>query len=348
MNTGRPAGSGKSVLVLTMPGLGIEVLRHLVKSPAWPAADVSVALVGARPPVWRRAAAWLRHAWQPSAGRVHRLADATLCSGGAERLLQEWRLPWCWLESDRAVHEHRLVLQPALTLTITSRILFSARTLAEPPGDWLNVHPGLLPEYAGAVPAPYMFLDAVGGCSIHRMVAKLDAGTVLDRAVMPGPLGCTGGDFLFERLPSHMARRVAILLQAWSSGVVLAGGAAAEAGQPLRHCSSRRLAADRQLDWRWPAGRLHRWVRALAGIAPAWWDAGQGRRVEVAMAGATPARDSSAPGTVLACRGRWVKVACGGGALVLRCRGLPGVLPGQRLVLREIECAAGEPRQAGG
>lgn len=320
-----------ALLVLTMPGFGIEVLRHLVAHPAWPASPrVSVGLVGDRPAAWRRLAAWGRRAMQRPPDRLHPLADGTLAAGDAERFLRQQALPWAWLGSDEAVRGYRAALQPSLTLTITSRVLFSPGTLAAGPGDWFNVHPGLLPGYAGASPGPYMFLDGVGGCTIHRMAVRIDAGAVVDLAPMPGPLGEEGGGFFFDRLPVHTAARVGALLQRWQAGEPWPDQPAPDPAA-LRHCSSKRLAQDRRLDWTWPAPRLARWVAALAAMAPAWFDDGRGRRVEVMAAGATEAAGDAAgqaPGRVLATEGRWITVACAGGSVRLRCRLRPGVRPG--------------------
>ena len=324
------------LLILTMPGFGIEVLRHLVRAPAWPAASVRVALVGTRPAAWRRVAAGCRWTLRRPEDRGHRLADGTLAAGEAESFLQAQGLPWCWLQSDDAVRAHRAALRPALTLTLTSRILFSARTLADAGGDWLNVHPGLLPEYAGAAPAPYMFLDGCGGCTIHVMAAQVDAGAVIDRAPMAGELGSDGGDYFFHRLPPHTAGRVAALLQDWADGRGWASVRATDS-RALRHCSSRRLARDRQLDWRWPVDRLVRWVAALAAFAPAWFDDGHGHRIEVMTAEPGAPASQAAPGTFQARQGRWIEVACAEGTARLRCRVHPHAGAGQCLPLPGAE-----------
>lgn len=327
------SGAG-TLLILTMPGFGSETLRHLVAHPAWPQQGVDIGLVGPRPPAWRRAAAWARRSLLRPADRLHPLADGTLAAGAAERFLREHHLDWRWLPDDEAVWQWRAARRPSLTLTLTSRVLFSSRTLDDMPGDWFNVHPGLLPEYAGASPGPYMFLDGVGGCTIHRMVARVDAGAVIDRAPMAEPLGEDGGTFFFERLPVHTASRVGLLLQRWRAGEPWTASPAPDPAT-LTHCSSRRLARDRRLDWGWSPARLARWVAALAAMAPAWFDDGRGRRVEVMearVAGAGTLRDA-APGTVLAVQGRWIEVAGHGGTIGLRCRTRPGVATGQVLPL---------------
>lgn len=328
------------LLILTMPGFGIQVLRHLVLAAAWPQDGVTIALVGERPPRWRRAAAWSRRAWQRPEDRLHPMADGTLMAHDAERFLQTQGRSWCWLASDDAVREQRARLQPALTVTITSRILFSARTLANGGGDWLNVHPGLLPEYAGAAPAPFMFFDGVGGCTIHVMAAKVDAGAPVDRAPMSGPLGRDGAEYFFERLPVHTAGRLAAMLSAWAVGEAWPR-ADTLAPQVLRQCSSRRLAAARRLDWSWSSERMVRWVASLSGIAPAFFEDAASRRVEIMVAEAGPEVLTHPPGTVVECRDRRLGVVCANGStILLRCRSRPVLHKGLRLPLPAIGAAA--------
>jgi methionyl-tRNA formyltransferase len=320
----------RRLLILTMPGFGATATRHLLDLPACRELDVHVALVGTPPARWRRLAAWLRHHARAPGDRVHPLADATLSASPTERWLHQADVTWQWAADDNEVRALRQRLLPELTLTITSRVLFSARTLAEPGGTWLNVHAGLLPDYAGASPAPYMFMDGVGGCTIHEMVERIDAGAVIDLAPMEGDLGPTVGDYYFHRLPMHTARRVAGVIERWRIGTLTCESQTT--GRPLHHRSSSRLASDRQLNWRWPAQRVERWVRSLAAIAPAWWvGPGGHRRVEVmearSLSGAAPA----APGSVLRRQGRWIEVACADAAVVLRCRTTPAVNAGESL-----------------
>jgi methionyl-tRNA formyltransferase len=300
-----------------MPGFGTETLRHLLEHSSWPREDLVVGLIGERPPMWRYLAAKTRFI---ARGRIHKyaeLANSTLCSRDAEEWLRVQAIPWRWLRDDEEVCSYRKSLMPVLTLTLTSRVLFSAHTLQTPLADWFNVHPGLLPAYAGAVPSPYMFMDGVGGCSIHVMSERIDAGALVDMAPMQGPLGVDGGEYFFERLPEHTAARVALFIRRWREGRLQMK--LVEPGN-LRFCSSAKLRSDRQLDWAWPPDLLVRWVKALVPIAPAWWIDGAGRRIEVVDASVSIGAPSNSPGTLMRRDGRWVEVSCLGGAALLLCR----------------------------
>lgn len=323
-----------AVLVLTMPGFGSETLRHVLESPACPRVEFFVGLLGKRPSWWRYLAAKLRfHLF----GRIHRLtvlSSSTLCSRAVEYWLMNQGIPWAWLKDDEAVWRLRAGLKPTLTLTVTSCILFSKRTLMNPAGNWFNVHPGLLPDYAGAVPAPYMYLDNVGGCSIQAMSERIDAGSVVEVAPMTDPLGADGGEFYFERLSVHTAARMVLFMQRWLKGELTLS--VVDSGA-LRFCSSARLKGDRQLDWSWPQVKLVRWVKALVPMAPAWLMDSRGRKIEVIDAKPGDFAGDVLPGTVTGSEGRWISVACANGNVVsLLCRRCCSFAHGTTLPIKTV------------
>jgi methionyl-tRNA formyltransferase len=318
------------VLMLTMPGFGIETLKRLHASPDWRVTDVRVVLIGARPQWTRQVAAWLRLRCTGDSHPRASLADHTLAAAEAARWLEEAGYSFRWLSTDAEVRSLRTQLAPRLTLTITSRLIFSEQTLSCCLNDWWNVHPGILPEYAGASPVPYMYVDRRAGCSIHRMAARVDAGPLLDVAELTGDMGGDGGELLFDRLPELAASRVLALLSIWRSGQTLPE---LTRSAPLVHRSAARLARDRRLDWRCDAGILERWVKALMPYAPAQLVDSDGRSFAVVDAASSMTNDPHAPGTVLKRDSGTMTVATGHGILVLRCRGRPRadvgtVLPG--------------------
>lgn len=319
------------LLVLTMPGFGTETLRHLLQLTGWPQEKLIVGLIGEQPTAWRYLAAKCRFLVKKPAHRYAHLVSPTLSARPAEQWLTTHGISWQWLRNDKEVCSYRARLKPALTLTLTSRIIFSANTLQTPVGDWFNIHPGLLPDYAGAVPAPYMFMDGVGGCSIHVMSEQIDAGALVDFAPMQGPLGKDGGEYFFEHLPAHTAQRIAAFTHCWFQGSLEMHPIEQS---KLRFCSSAKLMADRQLDWNWRPSQLLRWVSALEPIAPAWFLDCHGRRVEIAAVRASTIVQPVQPGTILQRNGRWIDVSCLGGAVALLCRCRPRDPIGSALPLK--------------
>src|SRR5690606_12585274 len=54
------------------------------------------------------------------------------------------------------------------------------------PGKVINLHPSLLPSFPGlnAIRQAYEYGVKVTGCTVHRVTAELDAGPLLDQAVV--------------------------------------------------------------------------------------------------------------------------------------------------------------------
>ena len=69
----------------------------------------------------------------------------------------------------------------------------------------------------------------------------------------------------------------------------------------------------------------------MAAIAPAWWLNDAAKATEVMAANSVRDAVAEPPGTVLKVDGRWIEVACRGGAVALRCRSRPRVRVGQIL-----------------
>ncbi len=316
------------LLVLTMPGFGMETLRRLSLDPRWPAKSVLVGMIGRRPDWLRWLAARARLQLQDLRHPRAWLAEGALAGMEASRWLSSRRYEYRWLERDEDVRRLRAEWAPDLTLTITSRIIFKEQTLTSGTGDWLNVHPGLLPRYAGASPGPYMFLDGTAGCTIHRMAAGIDTGAVVDISRIDGDLGDDGGSLLYDHLPRLAAERIVDVLQRWRDGRLESQEQDASA---LRHCTTAQLRRDRQLDWSWEASVLVRWVRALMPFAPAWFIDPSGRHCTVRAADVHAEPEVAAPGSVLEKQGGRVRVACRGGSVWLECCARPNLRAGDRL-----------------
>lgn len=316
------------LLVLTMPGFGLETLRRLHLDPRWPANSVVVGMIGRRPGWLRWLAARARLLWRGLRHPHAELAEGALAAMQARRWLASRRYECLWLERDEDVRRARAELAPDLTLTITSRVIFTERTVNDGGGEWLNVHPGLLPRYAGASPVPYMFLHGEAGCTIHRMTAGIDAGPVVDSARIDGDLGPDGGTLLYELLPRVAAERIVEVLQRWRDGTL---ESRSQDPSLLQHCTSAQLRRDRQLDWSWEAPALARWVHALMPYAPAYFIDRSGRRREVRGAVAHAEPVAGQPGEVMEKKGHRVRVACRSGSVSLECCARPNLHVGDTL-----------------
>lgn len=316
------------IFLITMPGFGVETLKRLHADARWSRQRVHVCAIGSQS-AWAKGVAARLRLWLISP--PHRLAaaaDSTLASRDAQRWFAGNRYLVSWVETDDAVAALRRHVGPSLTITIGSRVIFSQETLANPGTEWWNVHPGLLPMYAGASPCPYMFLDGRAGCSIHRMAARVDAGPLLDRAELSGDLGRDGGELYFERLPALAAERLLEMLDQWRSGTIKTQP---QDPRELVHRSAARLRCDRVLRWHLPAERIQRWVLALMPYAPALVRGAAPGDLRVFQAEVVPNPAASAPGRVLARSGRSLTVACLDGALRLVCDRRPRVVQGQLL-----------------
>lgn len=93
--------------------------------------------------------------------------------------------------------------------------IFTAATLGLAPLGGVNVHPGLLPRHRGPVPTLHAMAEEppAFGVSVHRLVAQIDAGSLLAQEAVALP-------------PGTSASRAAILLHEHGRGMldaVLAG-----------------------------------------------------------------------------------------------------------------------------
>ncbi len=144
--------------------------------------------------------------------------------------------------------------------------------------DAYNMHGSLLPRYRGRAPVNWAVLhgERETGASLHRMVARADAGDLVDQSRVPILPNDTAGDVM---------RKVT-----WAAELVLdrslpslLQGSARLAPLDLAQGSyfGRRTPADGRIDWCRPAWEVHNLIRAVAPPYPgAFFDMG-GTRVSV-------------------------------------------------------------------
>jgi methionyl-tRNA formyltransferase len=135
-----------------------------------------------------------------------------------------------------------------------------------------------LPKYRGRAPVNWAVLngETETGASLHYMVAKPDAGALVDQQRVPiGP-----DDTAFEVAERVADAAVTVLRR--SLPALIAGTARATA-QDLRRGSyfGGRKPSDGGFQWDWPSARIHNLVRAVAPPFPGAFAALGGREIRV-------------------------------------------------------------------
>jgi methionyl-tRNA formyltransferase len=173
----------------------------------------------------------------------------------------------------------------------------------------LNVHPSLLPRWRGAAPIERALIagDEVTGVSIMRVTAGLDSGPVCAQVSEPiapednygalaGRLADLGGALLVRALPDLRP--------------------CVEQDEARATYAEKITAEDRRLDPSRPAAELERLVRALAPHIGAYLELGDGLRLGVLGARATPG-EAADVGSVVGNSAGVPVLACAQGELEL-------------------------------
>ena len=162
--------------------------------------------------------------------------------------------------------------------------------LAVPRHGWINLHFSLLPAWRGAAPVQHALLagDEVTGATTFRLDEGLDTGPVYGVLTEPvAPSDTTGS--LLERLATAGARLLVETLDGVEDDVLLA------VPQPADGVSlAPRLTVDHwRVDWRAPALRINRLLRAAAP-SPGGWTTFRGARIKLGPL-ASPGVDGELP-----------------------------------------------------
>jgi methionyl-tRNA formyltransferase len=172
----------------------------------------------------------------------------------------------------------------------------------------LNVHASLLPRWRGAAPIQRAIIegDAETGVTIMQMDAGLDTGPILmteDLPILPTDTGRS----LHDKLAEIGAWMILRALDGVASGSLKGTPQPADGVTYARKIER----DDAKIDWRQPAARLERTIRAFNAWPGAFFELGTER---IKVWGAEVAGCTSQPGLVLDDR---LTVATGDGALRL-------------------------------
>ncbi len=167
-------------------------------------------------------------------------------------------------------------LAPEYVLSLYYRSLLEGRLLASARWGALNMHGSLLPKYRGRAPINWAILrgESETGATLHYMVAKPDAGPIIDQERVP--IGIDDTALSVSLAVADAAVR--LLTRALPR---LAAGPPDSRPMDLSRGSyfGGRTPEDGRIDWAWPAARLHNLIRAVAPPFPGAFTELGGRRL---------------------------------------------------------------------
>jgi methionyl-tRNA formyltransferase len=176
----------------------------------------------------------------------------------------------------------------------------------------LNIHGSLLPKYRGRAPVNWAVLNGEreSGATLHYMVARADAGDIVDQLAVP----ILADDDAREVLAKVTVAAEIVLARSLPA---LLEGNAPRRPQPLEpgQYFGRRRPEDGRIDWTWPAVRIHNLVRAVAPPFPgAFTDAG-GKRLWIHRTRVQGTSGPPGPATLFGEHGACY-AACGDGGVL--------------------------------
>jgi methionyl-tRNA formyltransferase len=178
-------------------------------------------------------------------------------------------------------------LRPDFLFSFYYRRMLGERLLESPSRGALNMHGSLLPRYRGRVPVNWAVIrgESETGATLHYMVAKPDAGDIVDQQAVPILPDDTAGE-VFDKVT------VAAEMVLYRSTPALASGTAPRKPQDLSRGSyfGGRKPEDGRIDWNEPAQAVHNLVRGVAPPYPGAFTEVNGRRLRVQRSLRVPKR----------------------------------------------------------
>ena len=200
-----------------------------------------------------------------------------------------------------------------LLLNVHSLHLVHADVVAAPRLGSFNLHPGLLPEYAGLNSASWAIYQgaAAAGVTLHWMDPGIDTGDIAYRTALPIADDDTALT-LNARCVREGLRQIEQLLAVAATDAAAIPRLAQDRSR--RRYYGRQVPEDGCLQWTWPAARVLRFVRACdyAPFRSPWGHPRTrlgARELGIAKAERTGEACASAPGTIGAERDGGVLVA---------------------------------------
>ncbi len=197
--------------------------------------------------------------------------------------------------NDAVTLERISALAPDFLFSFYYRQMLGQPLLAAARRGAYNMHGSLLPKYRGRTPVNWalLFGESETGASLHRMVAKPDAGAIVAQQAVPILPNDTAVEvFNKVTVAAEMALH-SVLPQ------LIAGTAIERPQDPLAASYfGGRKPEDGRIDWQQGAQRIHDLIRAVAPPYPGAFCALSGKRLEIHKSLLLPKRiaKSAAPG----------------------------------------------------
>lgn len=171
--------------------------------------------------------------------------------------------------------ERLATLAPDFLFSFYYRALLPADVLGCARRGAFNMHGSLLPKYRGRAPVNWAIVNGERetGATLHEMVARADAGDIVDQMAVPILADDQAGEVY-----AKVTVAAEIVLARSLPGLL--AGTASRRPQPIvsGQYFGRRRPEDGRIDWSLPAARIHNLVRAVAPPFPgAFSDVGGGR-----------------------------------------------------------------------
>ncbi len=169
-------------------------------------------------------------------------------------------------------------LQPDFIFSFYYRSLLPAALLRCARRGALNMHGSLLPKYRGRAPVNWAILrgERESGATLHYMVARADAGDIVDQQSVP---------ILLDDDAREVFAKVTVAAETVLARSLpgLIAGTAPRRPQPIEpgQYFGRRRPEDGRIDWARPALEIHNLVRAVAPPFPGAFGMVGGERWEI-------------------------------------------------------------------
>ncbi len=201
--------------------------------------------------------------------------------------------------------------RPDFLFSFYYRRMLATDLLAAAPRGAFNMHGSLLPRYRGRAPVNWAILhgERETGATLHEMVAKPDAGRIVDQQAIP---------ILPDDTALEVFRKVTVaaemVLDRSLPGLIAGTALLREQDLAAGRYFGGRRPEDGRIDWRQPARAVHDLVRAVAPPYPgAFCELGD-RRLRLLRTLPADAPAAHANGAALVADGAELFIRCADGA----------------------------------